>query len=55
MPTGYTAGIADGTITNFEQYALRCIRAFGATMHLRDESLEHEYEPKKFLNIMMNI
>lgn len=46
MPTGYTAGILDGTITTFPQYAKLCMRAFGATIHLRDESLDAEYEKR---------
>lgn len=46
MPTGYTAGILDGTITTFPQFAKLCMRAFGATIHLRDESLDTEYEPR---------
>ena len=46
MPTGYTAGILDGTITTFPQFAKLCMRAFVATIHLRDESLDHEYEPR---------
>lgn len=46
MPTGYTAGILDGTVTTFPQFAKLCMRAFGATIHLRDESLDTEYEPR---------
>jgi len=46
MPTGYTAGILDGTVTTFPQFAKLCMRAFGATIHLRDESLDAEYEPR---------
>jgi hypothetical protein len=46
MPTGYTAGILDGTITTFPQFAKLCMRAFGATIHLRDENLDAEYEPR---------
>ena len=46
MPTGYTAGILDGTITTFEQFVLQCSRAFGATIHMRDESLDTPYEPR---------
>ena len=46
MPTGYTAGILDGTITTFPQFAKLCMRAFGATIHLRDESLDTEYEQR---------
>ena len=39
MPTGYTAGIEDGTITTLRDYALTCARAFGACFSLRDEPL----------------
>jgi hypothetical protein len=46
MPTGYTAGILDGKITTFEQFAKACMRAFGAAMHLRDEPLDGEYTPR---------
>jgi len=46
MPTGYTAGILDGKIKDFPQFAKLCMRAFGATIHLRDESLDSEYEPR---------
>lgn len=47
MPTGYTAGILDGTTNTFQDFAKLCTRAFGATMHLRDESLDTEYKPQK--------
>lgn len=46
MPTGYTEGIMNGKITTFPQFAKLCMRAFGATIHLRDESLDSEYEPR---------
>lgn len=46
MPTGYTAGIIDGTIKDFKQYAAACMRAFGATIHMRDEPLSKMYEPR---------
>lgn len=39
MPTGYTAPIEDGTITEVKDYAALCARAFGAFVHQRDESL----------------
>lgn len=47
MPTGYTAGILDGTITDFKGFAKTCMRAFGATIHMRDEGLDKEYEPRE--------
>lgn len=51
MPTGYTEPILNGKITEFKDYAKLCMRAFGATIHMKDESLEVEYEsrtPEKF-------
>lgn len=47
MPTGYTAGILDGEINTFEEFAKTCMRAFGATIHMRDEPLSKTYEPEK--------
>ena len=46
MPTGYTAGILDGTIKDFPQFAKLCMRAFGATVMMRDEPLSKEWEPR---------
>jgi hypothetical protein len=43
MPTGYTAGILDGKITTFSQFAKQCMRAFGATIHMRDDDMDAEY------------
>ncbi len=42
MPTGYTAPVADGKITEFADFALTCARGFGALVLLRDsdQSLE---------------
>lgn len=48
MPTGYTAGVADGTIKTFREFALTCARAFGACVMLKDEPLSSEipeFEP----------
>ena len=45
MPTGYTQGILDGTITDFKGFASTCMRAFGAALHMRDEGLNEEYRP----------
>lgn len=36
MPTGYTAKVADGTITSLKDYALICARAMGALVTMRD-------------------
>lgn len=40
MPTGYTSGVADGTVTTFEEYALRCARHFGALIMMRDDPMD---------------
>lgn len=39
MPTGYTAGVMDGTITEFKDYAFQCARDFGALVMLRDDPI----------------
>lgn len=46
MPTGYTAGIIDGTTETFQDFATQCMRAFGATIHMRDENADKAYEPR---------
>jgi hypothetical protein len=51
MATGYTHPILEGKITNFKDYAKLCMRAFGATMHMRDDSFDVEYvkrEPSQY-------
>jgi len=48
MPTGYTHMISEGA--SFEEFALQTARAFGALIHLRDESdvtVEKILEPPK--------
>ena len=37
MPTGYTAAVSDGTVTDLRTFALNTARAFGALISLRDE------------------
>lgn len=37
MPTGYTAGVADGKITSLRDFALTCARGMGALITMRDE------------------
>jgi len=37
VPTGYTSYIKEGV--TFEQFALRCARAFGACIEMRDEDM----------------
>lgn len=47
MPTGYTAGVEDGTIKTFKDFALLCARAFGACVEMCDEPLTKPI-PKEF-------
>ena len=46
MPTGYTADIVEGKISTFKEFAKKCMRAFGATIHMRDEPLDKEYKKR---------
>lgn len=46
MPTGYTAGILDGKITTFPQFAKQCMRAFGATIHMRDDDMDADFQER---------
>lgn len=48
MATGYTASVQDGTTTSFREFAIKCARAFGANILMRDDSMDapiREYEP----------
>jgi hypothetical protein len=52
MPSGYTAGVQDGTITDFRAFALGCARAFGALIVMRDDPADapipDEFKPDGF-------
>lgn len=52
MPTGYTASVQDGSITDFSVFAMRCARAFGALVMMRDEphdaSIPTEFLPSTY-------
>lgn len=39
MPSGYTADVADGKVSDFKTFALRCARAFGALIEMRDDDM----------------
>lgn len=49
MPTGYTAEVVDGKITEFPDFAMTCARAFGALITMRDDPIDapipEEFEP----------
>lgn len=40
MPTGYTANVANGTLTTFPEFAMQCARAFGALIMMRDDPID---------------
>lgn len=44
MPTGLTAGVADGKVTTFREFALICARQMGACIMQRDDAMS---EPPK--------
>lgn len=47
MPTGYTHCVQKGEVTSFREFAIRCARAFGATIDMRDEPADAEI-PERF-------
>lgn len=47
MPTGYTAPVQSGEITEFKDFALQCARAFGALIMMRDDPSDAPI-PKRF-------
>lgn len=52
MPTGYTAAVADGTITDLKSFALQCARGMGALIAMRDEPwdapIPERFEPSSY-------
>jgi len=47
MPTGYTLDLYDGKDLTFEEFALKCARAFGALISMRDKLIDAPI-PEKF-------
>lgn len=52
MPTGYTADVGDGTVTDFRDFAMQCARAFGALVRMRDDpadaAIQSEFAPSDY-------
>jgi len=48
MATGYTYGVVEGEITEFEDFLLQCARAFGYCVHQRDDDPS---DPPKLLTV----
>ena len=47
MPTGYTAAVVDGKVSEFSKFAMSCARAFGACIDMRDDPMDAEI-PQEF-------
>lgn len=47
MPTGYTCDIYEGSCNDYKEYIMKCARAFGALIEMRDEPLDAPI-PEKF-------
>jgi predicted RNA-binding protein with PUA-like domain len=52
MPTGYTADVQSGKVTEFADFALQCARNFGALILMRDEPhgtpIPDEFKPSTY-------
>ena len=52
MPTGYTADIGKKENVSFREFALKCSRAFGALVEMRDEPMDapipSEFKPSSY-------
>jgi hypothetical protein len=52
MPTGYTAAVEDGTVTDFATFAMQCARGMGALIMMRDEPMDapipERFEPSSY-------
>lgn len=48
MPTGYTSDLYEGKDIEFRQFVMKCARAFGALIELRDNPLDAPI-PEKFI------
>lgn len=47
MPTGYTAAVQSGEVTELKDYILKCARNFGACMHMRDDPLNKSLQHRQ--------
>lgn len=52
MPTGYTADVGSGKVTDFADFAMQCARAFGACVTMRDDpsdaTIPDEFKPSSY-------
>lgn len=49
MPTGYTADVQSGKVTDFKQFAMKCVRGMGVCVIMRDDphdaAIPERWEP----------
>ena len=52
MPTGYTADLKEGKQVTFQEFAMKCARAFGALVEMRDQpfdaTIPDEFRPSSY-------
>lgn len=52
MPTGYTADVQSGSVTEFPDFAMQCARAFGALITMREDPsgavIPDRFEPSNY-------
>lgn len=52
MSSGYTADVANGKITTFREFAMRCARAMGACITMREDPIDADipeaFEPSQY-------
>lgn len=52
MPTGYTADLNEGKQVTFQEFTMKCARAFGALVEMRDEpfdaTIPDEFRPSNY-------
>jgi hypothetical protein len=58
MPTGYTADVQSGKITEFKDFVLQCARAFGALITMRDDPMDKpipdEFKPDSYIKTRLD-
>lgn len=54
MPTGYTAGIIDGSINTFEEFAKGCARAFGALIMMKEDPMDTPIKLREPIDYYVN-
>lgn len=51
MPTGYTASVGDGKVTEFNEFAMNCAKGMGVAIMMRDEPAGEKLSIEKCLDL----